>query len=199
MPAPFVSPVRLKFATAFAGAALTCVPAPLLTEPPASQTAPSAVEFAARPVDVKLSGGVLKGRLVDGSGAPIAHTPVALHRGGDEQPLAKAVTAEDGSFRLSGVPTGTAAVVTARGSQAVRVWDNPAPPKALDELALVSVDPAVRGNYGLFCDPALNLSMGIGVAAVVLGAVTLGEIEDLQDDNRDLRRQLDRIEDFVSP
>ena len=214
MSTPNPSPARLRLTASLAAAALTCVPAPLLAGQPAAETGHSvaapaddaAVAFAAHPVDVKTAGGVLTVRLVDGSGTPIAHTPVAIHADGQTEPSAKAVTAEDGTFRLAGVKPGVAAVTTARGSQTVRVWGETAPPASKDELVLVAVDPAVRGNFGLFCDPALNLSMGIGVAGVVLGAVALDRINDVDDsvsdlrrDNDDIRDQLDRIEGFVSP
>ena len=204
MHAPSPAPARLALTAAFAAAAVTCLPAPALAAPPVGHSAPSAgetgaVSFAAKPVDVKLAGGALRGRLVDGAGAPIANAPVAIHRPGEAEPAVKTVSAADGSFTLAGAPRGEARVVTARGSQAVRVWDGAAPPKALDTLALVAVDPAVRGNYGLFCDPALNLSMALGATAVVLSAVTLGQIDDLEDDNDRIFDELDDIRDFVSP
>ena len=199
-------PNRLSFAAALSAAALLCVPAPALCGEPATGHSAAAAndaaaaKFATQAVDVKLAGGVLNGRMVTDSGAAIAGVEVALHKSGTDAALAKAVTGEDGKFALRGVTAGTFVVSTPKGAQTVRTWAGAAaPPKALPEIALVSVDPAVRGQYGLFCDPALNLAMGIATAGVVLSAITLGEIDDLKDDNDSIRDSLDDIVDAVSP
>ena len=42
--------------------------------------------------------------------------------------------------------------------------------------------------------PALNLAMGIATAGVVLSAITLSKIDDLEDDNAALRRAIDGID-----
>jgi hypothetical protein len=96
------------------------------------------VPLAATPEvsDVALQdGNVLQGQVVDVKGQPVAGVPVSLLE--RQQEVAKATTAADGSFQVSGVRGGIYRVVTFQGDGTYRAWpQGAAPPAAKPKIVL---------------------------------------------------------------
>jgi hypothetical protein len=86
--------------------------------------------------DVALqTGNVLQGQVVDSNGQPVAGAPVCLLE--KQQEVAKATTAADGSFQVSGVRGGVYRVVTFQGDGTYRAWpQGAAPPAAKPKIVL---------------------------------------------------------------
>ncbi|HTQ40708.1 MAG TPA: carboxypeptidase-like regulatory domain-containing protein [Pirellulales bacterium] len=86
--------------------------------------------------DVALqAGNVLQGQVVDSAGQPVSGAPVSLLQ--QQQEIAKATTAADGSFQVNGVRGGVYRVVTFQGDGTYRAWPmNAAPPAAKPKIVL---------------------------------------------------------------
>ena len=108
----------------------------------AEQSAPAEnttnIPVASAPVvsDVALqSGNTLQGQIVDDQGQPVAGAPVSLLQ--KQQEVAKATTAPDCSFQVSGVKGGVYRVVTLQGDGNYRAWpQSSAPPSAKPKIVL---------------------------------------------------------------
>ena len=98
--------------------------------------------------DVALQeGGLLTGQVLDGAGAPVAATPVAVVD--QDRAVATALTGEDGRFAIRGVKAGVYQVATAKGVTVCRLWaPRTAPPSALPDALVVNGDTVVRGAMG---------------------------------------------------
>ena len=103
---------------------------------PAENT--TSIPVATAPVvsDVALqTGNTLQGQVVDDQGQPVAGAPVSLLQ--KQQEVAKATTAPDGSFQVSGVKGGVYRVVTLQGDGTYRAWpQSSAPPSAKPKIVL---------------------------------------------------------------
>ena len=98
--------------------------------------------------DVALQeGGLLTGQVLDGAGAPVAATPVAVVD--QDRAVATALTGEDGRFAIRGVKAGVYQVATAKGVTVCRLWaPRTAPPSAQADALVVNGDTVVRGGVG---------------------------------------------------
>ena len=203
---------RSLFSLLLAG--VTMVHAPVVTFAADSVANVTAAPIAAgQPSDFMLStGGLLGGHLLDGAGQPIDGAVVEVRQNGEK--MAHAVTKQDGTFAFSGLTAGRYELATIHGVRPVRMWDAEiAPPAAKSQVVLVAREGEVRGQFGLFCDPVATAGLGVGIAGLVLGAVAVGQNNDLEEDiesrdrslrnelreqNEELRRQLSALQAQVS-
>lgn len=119
------------------------------------------------------SEGTLKGRAVDGQGTPLNAAKVTVSR--NSQVVATVVTAEDGSFAVTGLSTGVYDLRAGQGGGTLRAWDaTAAPPSAKKDVLIVS-GPVSRAQSGLFVDPAQTITLGLALTGTVLGAVALSD------------------------
>ena len=168
----------------------------------ATDTVVVAASDRAKPSDAALStDGHLIGHLLDGGGKALDAMTVELLR--DGQTVGTTTTNRDGSFGFAAVRPGTYTLKTIAGLQSVRVWDpSIAPPSAKRPLALVVRETEVRGQYGMFADPVPAVGLGVGIAGLVLGAVAVGQNNDLEEDlhrqNRELSEQIRELSEQVS-
>ena len=97
--------------------------------------------------DVALQkGGVLVGRLVDYSGAPIAAAPISLLY--NNRVVATAQTDKQGGFIFSRLRGGVYRVATPDTQRLYRLWAAGTAPKAAGQVArVVAGQPVVRGRY----------------------------------------------------
>jgi hypothetical protein len=104
--------------------------------PPAESKTDAPAAAAPQVSDVALqTGNVLQGQVVDSQGQPVAGAPVSLLA--QQQEVAKATTAADGSFQVSGVRGGVYRVVTFQGDGTYRAWpQGAAPPAAKPKIVL---------------------------------------------------------------
>ena len=128
-----------------------------IVAPPASvqadhRSSPTSSAAAAKkdaPVvrDVELrEGGILKGQLVNASGAPLAEQAIQLVR--DEQVVATSQTDEAGDFEITGLAGGTYLIDAQQTKAAVRLWTHgTAPPAAADGTLLVAPSQTLRGRF----------------------------------------------------
>ena len=177
---------------------------------------PVVAQQQAAAVNVRLAGGSLTGRVVSSAGQP-ASTTVAVFQG--SKMVGKTVSAADGTYRVSGLTSGTYTVATPAGAGEIRAWDGIAPPTAVETLALVDGS-AVRAQCDSACDGAGGCGAGGcgggntlclvaaagGVTAAVLAGLALSQANDNEDAineaagvqgdfNDDLSDRLDEIED----
>lgn len=160
--------------------------------PPAPMPAPS--EESARTntiIDVAMSSdGSFEGVLVDDQGMPLDAAVVTMYRG--EEQVAEMTTDAEGRFRSNGLPAGVYRVVSPQGEGTFRLWSHEAaPPTAITSAVLVNSSSAMRAQFGIL-DPVGTSLILLGVASVVLSAITLGEVNQAQDD-------IDDINDLLSP
>lgn len=127
--------------------------------------------------DVALAaGGVFGGQVVASDGQPIAGAAVALQQGG--QAVAQAVSDKNGAFAFQNVPGGTYVVATEGASAPYRLWaPQTAPPAADSAVMLVKGNDVVRGQFGGVSHA------GVIVTTLVVGGLTWGIIEILDDDS----------------
>lgn len=132
--------------------------------------------------------GNLQGQVVDSQGKGLDAMPVKLMQ--DAQEVARTNTDKAGKFEFAGMRNGLYELDAAGKSTPVRVWSAQiAPPTAKAGVTLVQGKPAVRGQFG-FMDPMNTSILLLGVAGVTLSAISLGEINDTQKQNRSLQQQI---------
>jgi hypothetical protein len=188
---------RVQLALAFMAAAGLIVPQAALAqggtqEPQAAPAAPPQVEErAAIVVDVALSTeGRFEGVLLDEQGNPVEAAGIVIYRG--EEIIAELTTDAEGRFSSSGLQAGVYRIASAQGEGMFRAWSHDAaPPTAVTSAVLVNSSDVARAQFGVL-DPVGTSLILLGVTTVVLSAITLGEVEDTQDD-------IDDLEDLVSP
>jgi hypothetical protein len=142
-------------------------------------------------IDVAMSGeGSSEGVLVDEQGNPIDAAIIAMYRG--EEMVAEMTTDAEGRFGSSSLPAGVYRVVSPQGEATFRLWSHDAaPPTAITTAVLVNSSGVARAQLGIL-DPVGTSLILLGVTSVVLAAVTLGEVDSLEDD-------IDDINDLLSP
>ena len=189
--------------------ALACcgmIAQPALAAGPAAGPAPTVP-------NIKLTdAGVLKGRVADGTGRPMAEQAVTLVKSG--KAVATATTQADGTFAVAKVVPGTYVLSVDNKAAEVRVWDAlAAPPKSMNEALLLAGDESVRGQYGPgACPPDVGgggffggldfitlATVGSAVTAAVLAGVAVSEINDANDSIDRLEDRLDEIDTNVTP
>jgi hypothetical protein len=166
--------------------AASAVPAPTVPSGGASSTI----------VDVKLdAAGVLRGRVVNGSGVAADGASVAIRRG--ETVVAQGTTDQRGEFAAPGMSLGVYTLETATSRRVCRVWTgDTAPPSAQSVALLVTGEPVVRGQIG-YANPADWITIGLGAAGVALGVIAIDKIDDLDADVNTMRNNL--VPNPVSP
>jgi len=124
--------------------------------------------------------GQFQGQLVNAEGKTVAGAEVIVFKG--LQPIAKAVSNKQGTFSISGLKNGIYRIESPGHSRMCRVWSNQvAPPTAKQALVMVQGDMAARGQYG-YMDPIGVGAIVLGIAGVTISAITLGKVNDLEDD-----------------
>ena len=202
-------------------AALAClgmIAQPALAAGPAVAAAPTVA-------NVKLTdAGVLKGRVADGNGRPMAEQTVNLVKAGHA--VAQVKTNAEGAFAMAKIVPGSYVLSVGQKAADVRVWDAvAAPPQSMNEALLLAGDAPVRGQYcengcppgGCQCggggggffgglDFITLATVGAAVTAAVLAGVAVSEANDTNDsiaqfEERfdDLDDRLDNIAGTVSP
>ena len=179
------------------------------------QTAASAV------ADVRIAEGVLTGTLKDAAGTPVDGALVVVRQRGAE--IARTATGRDGRYTVTGLRAGSYDIASGDVTRSVRLWESSvAPPTAGQTAGLTQPVGTVRSNDGCYdtcgdaCAPCGaggcvgGTGSGLGGKLVVGGALVLGaaalavavsnsdDIDDLEDENQQLREELDSLDDFVS-
>jgi Carboxypeptidase regulatory-like domain len=128
--------------------------------------------------DVALtSGATLSGRVVDHTGKAIEGAQVVVRQGKTE--VAKTVTNKEGIYSFKNVKGGVYQVASGNTEGTFRVWaERTAPPAAKEHALLVMGENGARGQFGAV-DPTLVLLTAGVIAAVVISAITLNKVNDL--------------------
>lgn len=159
------------------------VPTTAFTEDRAQPTARAAAAPKAISPDIALNAdGSFRGSLIDGTKKPMANVTVTLKK--DGQKVASVQTDAKGVYTFPNLAQGAYQLEVQKQLVPIRVWKAAvAPPKALKQLdmAYVPDKDVVRGQFG-YLDPVNTSLILLGVAGVVLGAIAVSEINNLQDD-----------------
>ncbi len=145
----------------------------------AARPAAKAPQAPAVPDVALTTGGTFTGRVVDHTGKVIEGAQVSLRQGKNE--VAKTVTNKEGIYSFKNMKGGVYQVTSGNTEGIFRVWaEKTAPPVAKEHALLVMGENGARGQFGAV-DPTLVLLTGGVIAAVVLSAITLGKVNDVQD------------------
>ena len=131
-----------------------------------------------RAFDVVLhSGGVVHGTVLNTEGQPVSGVAVnILHH---EATVATTVSNEDGKFAVKGLRNGAHIIEVGAKQQAVRLWgSNTAPPAAIENVAIVVNEEAVRGQMLGGTGGLLRSNIGGIVLIGAATAITLGTTLD---------------------
>jgi len=170
----------LKGAAVTLAALGTMLPAPQLQA--AENKAPLKIERTnATVIDISMSTeGVFAGRVIDHTGTPVKGAEVVISQSGKE--VAKLTSDERGAFAVSGLRSGVYEVASGKTSGSFRVWSESAAPAAAKEQALVILgENGTRGGMGGMGGGTILLGAAV-VATVIISAIALGKINNLQDD-----------------
>lgn len=130
--------------------------------------------------DVVLSEGNFAGRVVDHSGTPLVNREVVIKQGGKE--VTRVKTNEKGVFTVQNAKPGNYLASAGNTEGNFRVWnEKTAPASAKGHALLVMGQNGARGAFGAV-DPALLLITAAVITSVIISAVTLGKVNDVQDD-----------------
>ncbi len=158
--------------------------APQATARPAATTKTARSTFEKRPVpvvDVALSEeGVVRGRVLTENGKPVDGAQVVIRQG--DELLHKLLTNKKGEFSAKGLRAGVYTIATVQGSGMYRLWPkNIAPPSAKTQALVMAQRPVMRAQYGTGA-LADWTSIGLGVAGLTVGIISLDKINNLEDD-----------------
>lgn len=130
--------------------------------------------------DVSLaSGGVFSGRVVDHSGTPLEGAEVVVKQGKDE--VTRTVTDKNGLFTAKNLKGGVYQVSSGNTDGVFRLWtEKTAPPVAKGQALLVMGENGARGQFGAIDPTIVLLTVGV-IAAVVLSAIAVDKINDVDD------------------
>lgn len=138
--------------------------------------------LAGEPVEIRTSdvalkaGGLLSGTVLNTAAQPVAGVAVSvLH---DEKVVATSISNEKGDFSIKGLRNGAHIVKVGVTQQAVRLWStNTAPPAAVENIAVVVDEEAVRGQMATGLLPGGNvggfIAANAGGLLLVGGAVAI--------------------------
>lgn len=130
-------------------------------------------------VDVVLVEGAFTGRVVDHTGTPLKNKEVVVKQGTKE--VARVTTNEKGIFSAPNVRAGNYIVGSGNTAGNFRVWDEKtAPPSAKGHALLVMGENGARGQVGAV-DPTLVLLTIAVIATVIISAISLDKINDVDD------------------
>ena len=120
--------------------------------------------------------GVLRGKVVDAQGQPVADARVVLaQRSG---PVAEAQTDAEGRFAVANLRHGVYAVGAAEGVGIYRLWPSSvAPPSATSDVLIVSDGTLVRGQGGMYqwMSEHFWLSSALIVTAIALPVALIND------------------------
>ncbi len=158
---------RAAYVLLFVAAIGLVIPPPVLLA--ASQSRATVLDLALR------DGGVMQGQLTDQQGVVQVGQEVVLEYQG--QQIARTRTDAQGAFAFTNLRGGMYILGTPTGKMLVRAWAvNTAPPKAGQDLLLVTGDVAARGQL-----PGTLTQWGLGtlvIAAGVAGVVVVTRDRD---------------------
>lgn len=130
--------------------------------------------------DVVLIEGSFAGRVVDHSGTPLVDREVVVKQGDKE--VARVTTNEKGVFTVKNVKPGNYIASSGNTDGNFRVWnEKTAPASAKGHALLVMGQNGARGAFGAV-DPSLLLLTAAVIASLIISAIALGKINNLQDD-----------------
>lgn len=185
---------RLQLALALVAAVGTIVPPAAWAQGGSNESqaltpVPDEGESESGIIDVAMSEqGAFSGVLVDEQGNPIEAAAIKMYRG--EEMVAELTTDVEGRFASQGLTASVYRVVSPQGEGTFRLWSHDAaPPTAITNAVLVNSSGVARAQLGIL-DPVGTSLILLGVTSVVLAAVSLGEVDSLQDDIDDLNDQL---------
>ena len=166
--------------------------------PRAAATSPKAADESAKKIiDLELDQhGRLLGFLVDTNGKPEALQKVTIRQG--RKTIAVTKTDENGRFLVRDLRGGVYQIESDDQAALVRVWSNgTAPPKSKTAVLLVTGE--VKRGQGFIPFGALGGGLGLaaGIAGVTVGVINMSEIDDLEEENADLKDELDRLENSL--
>ncbi|WP_437204846.1 carboxypeptidase-like regulatory domain-containing protein [Planctomicrobium sp. SH664] len=148
----------------------------------AAPAAPAKAAVAAKDVSLAPNGGLV-GVLVNPTGQPVDGAVISVRRGGKE--VAQTVSSAQGTFEVAGLSSGVYEVAVGQNANQIRVWpSNVAPPSASKQPVFV-VGNATRGQYGTGLSGIDFISLttlGASVTAAVLAGITLGKVNDVEDE-----------------
>ena len=129
--------------------------------------------------DVSLAaGGVFSGRVVDHSGTPLEGAEVVVKQGKKE--ISRTMTDKNGIFAVKEMKGGVYQVSSGNTDGVFRIWtEKTAPPIAKGQALLVMGENGARGQFGAI-DPTIVLLTAGVIAAVVLAAIAVNKIDDVQ-------------------
>ncbi|MGD9854901.1 MAG: carboxypeptidase-like regulatory domain-containing protein [Planctomycetaceae bacterium] len=137
-------------------------------------------------VDVALDeDGLIRGRVLNENGKPLDGAQVVIRR--DEELLHKLLTNKQGEFSTTGLRPGVYTIATVQGGGLYRLWPkNIAPPSARAQALILAKGPVMRAQYG---GGGLVewASIGVGIAGLTVGIISLDKINDVEDDVNDLK------------
>jgi hypothetical protein len=144
-----------------------------------SSSVPDAAAPIVQTTDVALGeGGVLKGQIVSGDGAALAHTQVAVLK--DSQAVAMPTTDADGYFAVAGLSGGIYQIVVGETTATYRAWEpNTAPPAAHNDILVVYGSNLVRGQgpvLSMLANPWVIA--GVVATAVVVPVVVANDKDE---------------------
>lgn len=130
--------------------------------------------------DVTLAAdGTFSGRIVDHSGMPLANSEVVIRQGSRE--IARTRSDARGAFAVKNLRSGEYFVASGKTEGRFHLWMKDSAPKvSRDHALLVMGENGARGQYGAV-DPVLLLLTAGVIAAVILGAIAVDKIDDVQD------------------
>lgn len=127
-----------------------------------------------RPSDIVLHhGGVLQGTVLNTEGQPVSGVTVKI--GHNQNTVAKTLSNAEGKFAVKGLRNGAHMIEVGAKLRPVRLWEtNTAPPAAIENVAIVVDEEAVRGQMfgggGRWPGSGIRAFVLIGgVAAITLG------------------------------
>ena len=124
------------------------------------------------------AGGTLSGRVVDHTGKVIEGAQVTLRQGKKE--LAKTLSNKEGLYSFKGLKGGVYHVSSGNTDGVFNVWtEKSAPPAAKEHALLIMGENGARGQFG-GADPVLIVLTAGVIAAVVLSAITLSKVNDIE-------------------
>jgi hypothetical protein len=176
---------RSRWAAALAALG-TCLPANAMAEEArSSKPAEAAAPSETKPQTVKdvalTKSGNFVGRVIDKAGKPLDGVVVRLTRRGEET-AAETTTDSDGRFQFAKLKGGVYQLQTPQSETVYRMWSaDAAPAQALKTVVVNGTGPVMRAQLG-YLDPANTTAILLGVAGVTLSAITLAEVDNLQDD-----------------
>lgn len=136
--------------------------------------------------------GTFAGRVVDHGGMPLADAEVVVRQG--QREVARTRTDAKGAFAVKNARDGVYEVAAGKTEGRFHLWTSETAPKVSREQALLVMgENGARGQYGAV-DPALLLLTAAVIASVILAAIAVDKIDNLQDDVDGLQDQVNKIQ-----